>query len=308
MDELAGELGRLFGEAIVGSAGRYSGFHCQITYIALGEVGIVHGKYASDLKIQFPDFNAFAGSPAPLTGAGTHRIRGKEVTVSSDVGVVLSPGATALHFGAGFEHISLVVQARALVGKLAAIIGDLRLGPLEFNPVANLHRPQSLQLSRLLQFVASEAELAWPIPPIMLAEMQQAMMTSFLLANTSNYSGLLHGVPGAAAPRQVRLAEQYIEEHWDQPITIEALVAASNVSARSLFMAFKRGRGYTPMDFVKRVRLGHARQMLSGPIVGTTVSAVAFECGFGNPGHFARDYRDQFGEHPSETLRRARGS
>jgi transcriptional regulator GlxA family with amidase domain len=133
------------------------------------------------------------------------------------------------------------------------------------------------------------------------------MMTSLLLASVSNYSGLLHGEPVAAAPWQVRRAEQFIEANWDQPITIEMLVAATNVSARSLFSSFKAGRGYSPMDFVKRVRLGRARQKLSRPYAETSVSAVAFECGFGNPGHFARDYRHHFGERPSETLRRGRG-
>ncbi len=132
------------------------------------------------------------------------------------------------------------------------------------------------------------------------------MMTSFLLTNPNNYSGLLHGEPLAAAPWQVRLAEQFIETNWDQPITIEALTAATNVSARSLFSSFKAARGYSPMDFVKRVRLGRAWRKLSKPDAETSVSAVAYECGFGNPGHFAVDYRRQFGERPSETLRRGR--
>ena len=65
----------------------------------------------------------------------------------------------------------------------------------------------------------------------------------------------------------------------------------TNVSARSLFSAFKAGRGYSPMDFVKRVRLSRARQKLSGPDAETSVTGIAYECGFGNPGHFAIDYR-----------------
>jgi transcriptional regulator GlxA family with amidase domain len=134
-----------------------------------------------------------------------------------------------------------------------------------------------------------------------------AMMTSFLLANANNYSGLLLGEPIAAAPWQVRRTEQFIEANWDQPITIEALAAAINVSARSLFASFKAGRGYSPMDFVKRVRLGRARQKLSRPDAETSVTDVAFACGFGNPGHFAKDYRETFSESPSETLRRGRG-
>jgi transcriptional regulator GlxA family with amidase domain len=199
------------------------------------------------------------------------------------------------------------VRPAALMGKLTAIVGDLRLGPLHFHPAINASAPQSKRLQRLLRFIATEAELPPPMPPIMQTELQQAMMTSLLLATANNYSRLLHGAPAAAAPWQVRRAEQFIEANWDQPITIEALTAPTNVSARSLFSAFKSGRGYSPMDFVKRVRLGRTWQKLSRPDAGTSVSAVAFECGFGNPGHFAVDYRHHFGERPSETLRRGRG-
>jgi transcriptional regulator GlxA family with amidase domain len=45
--------------------------------------------------------------------------------------------------------------------------------------------------------------------------------------------------------------------------------------------------------------------MLATPDLETSVTSVAFVCGFGNLGHFARDYRETFGERPSETLSRA---
>jgi transcriptional regulator GlxA family with amidase domain len=45
--------------------------------------------------------------------------------------------------------------------------------------------------------------------------------------------------------------------------------------------------------------------MLSAPDAETSVTKVAFACGFGNLGHFARDYRKAFGERPSETLAQA---
>jgi AraC-like DNA-binding protein len=280
--------------------------HCRIRYVPLGDVGIIHGQYGSGLKLTFPDFNAFVQGVA-LNGAGAHQIGGRAVTVSKGTGVVIPPGGVTLHYGPEFEHLTMSVRPAALMGKLAAIVGDLRLGPLHLNPAVSGRDPQSKRLERLVRFVATEVELSWPMPPILQSELQQAMMTSFLLANANNYSGLLRGEPAAAAPWQVHRAEQFIEANWDQPITIEALAAATNVSARSLFSSFKAGRGYSPMEFVKRVRLGRARQKLSRPGDETSVSAVAFECGFGNPGHFAVDYRHHFGEHPSDTLRRGRG-
>lgn len=304
-DEFAAFVSQSVGRVSVEPDGRNAALHCRLSHIPLGDVGIFHGRYDTAFRIRFFDFNTFVGSPNPLKGAGAHRIGGTEVTVSKGHGVILSPGVVMLHYGPGFEHLSLAVRPAALISKLEAILGDLRLGPLRFDPAVHGGELQSKQLERLVRFVA--AELAWPMPPIMQAELQQSLMTSFLLANTNNYSGLLHGEPAAAAPWQVRITEQFIEANWDQPITIEALAAATTVSARSLFTSFKAARGCSPMDFVKRVRLGRARQKLSTPDASTSVTAVAFECGFGNPGHFATDYRDHFGERPSETLRRGRG-
>jgi AraC-like DNA-binding protein len=307
-DEFAAGLGRLVGRVWLEPLGRNAKFHCRMSYLALGDVGIYHGEYDTGFKARFPDFNTFVGSPAPLKGAAAHETGGAEVTVSKGHGVVVSPGGVTLHFSPQFEHLSLGVRSAVLTPKLAAIVGDLRLGPLRFDPAVIASAPQAKRLERLLRFVAAEFDASpSPMPPIMQSELQQAMMTSFLLANANNYSRLLLGEPEAAAPWQVRRAEQFIEANWDQPITIEALAAATNVSARSLFSSFKAGRGYSPMDFVKRVRLDRARRKLSRPDAETSVTAVAFECGFGNPGHFARDYRDRFGERPSETLGRGRG-
>jgi transcriptional regulator GlxA family with amidase domain len=59
------------------------------------------------------------------------------------------------------------------------------------------------------------------------------------------------------------------------------------------------------MAFAKMVRLKHARRMLSSGDPEASVTLVAFACGFGNLGHFARDYRQTFGERPSATLAKA---
>ncbi|MGD0531698.1 MAG: helix-turn-helix domain-containing protein [Methyloceanibacter sp.] len=66
--------------------------------------------------------------------------------------------------------------------------------------------------------------------------------------------------------------------------------------------------GCSPMLFVKQVRMRHAKAMLTTPEAGTSVTSVAFACGFSNLGHFAKDYFQGFGELPSETLRAKKGS
>ena len=60
------------------------------------------------------------------------------------------------------------------------------------------------------------------------------------------------------------------------------------------------------MAFAKMVRMRHSKEMLAAANSKTSVTAVAFACGFGNLGHFAKGYCDTFGERPSETVARAR--
>jgi transcriptional regulator GlxA family with amidase domain len=61
------------------------------------------------------------------------------------------------------------------------------------------------------------------------------------------------------------------------------------------------------MAFAKAVRLRHARAALMSGDPSTSVTATAFKCNFASPGHFARDYRNAFGELPSQTVSRMRG-
>ena len=60
------------------------------------------------------------------------------------------------------------------------------------------------------------------------------------------------------------------------------------------------------MEFARRLRLEHARRMLEQPSPATTVTDVAFACGFGDLGRFARDFQRMFGERPSALLARRR--
>jgi PAS domain S-box-containing protein len=95
---------------------------------------------------------------------------------------------------------------------------------------------------------------------------------------------------------------QHIVEHWNEPISLKALGRLCGVSPRSIHNHFA-AEGTTPNRHIKQVRLRYARQMLKNAPGGTTVTAVAVQCGFSNLGHFAKDYRQEFGEAPSETIK-----
>jgi AraC-like DNA-binding protein len=178
-----------------------------------------------------------------------------------------------------------------------------------FEPLLDFRRAENGLWRRLVWFLIGEIENhGGVLPQGALGEIEQVLLLTFFKANPNNCSHLLAVPVRGSAPWQVRRAEEYIEAHWDQPITVEALALATNSSARSVFHSFRRSRGYSPMAFVKLVRMRHARKMLMHPLPTTSVTDVAFACASSNLGHFAKDYCTLFGERPSETLNAARGA
>ena len=106
----------------------------------------------------------------------------------------------------------------------------------------------------------------------------------------------------------MRRVEEFIEANWNQPVSIDAIAEITGISARAIFRAFRRSRGYSPMAFAKKVRLRHAQELLVAPDEDTTVTGIALKCGFANPGHFAREYREVFGHLPSHSLARSKAN
>ena len=89
------------------------------------------------------------------------------------------------------------------------------------------------------------------------------MQIAFLYASRHAFSHLLENQECMPAPWVVRRIEEFIEAHWQEPITIDRLAAEAGVSARAIFRAFERSRGYSPMAFAKTIRLKRAREILT---------------------------------------------
>ena len=103
---------------------------------------------------------------------------------------------------------------------------------------------------------------------------------------------------------RIRLAEEYLLAHLDQPVSRVALAEACGTSIRSLSRGFGRRQGMGRMEFLRQRRLEAARsELLMATREEATVTQVAMRYGFSHPSAFAAAYRARFGESPSETLR-----
>jgi AraC-like DNA-binding protein len=111
--------------------------------------------------------------------------------------------------------------------------------------------------------------------------------------------------PGHPAPAVVRRAVAFIDANAGRPVTTGDIAAAARVGARALQLGFRRHLDVTPMEYLRRVRLGHAHQELlaADPTTGATVTAIARRWGWASPAKFAAAYRRAYGQNPGRTLR-----
>jgi transcriptional regulator GlxA family with amidase domain len=71
-----------------------------------------------------------------------------------------------------------------------------------------------------------------------------------------------------------------------------------------LQLGFRQFRDTSPAAAIRQVRLEAVRQILAFGESAQTVTDVAYQYGFTNPGRFSGLYKEMFGVSPADDLRR----
>ncbi len=115
-------------------------------------------------------------------------------------------------------------------------------------------------------------------------------------------------VPPASPRRRVVVQSlNYMRKNLSTPLKLEDLCREAGVSERTLIYAFKQHMGVTPKAYLNISRLNKVRQELEC-FHATSVTDAATRWGFWHMGQFSADYKRFFGELPSQTLSRFRGT
>jgi AraC-like DNA-binding protein len=104
-----------------------------------------------------------------------------------------------------------------------------------------------------------------------------------------------------------RKAYGFLRDCGDQVPSIREVCAVTGASYSTLERGFREIYGIGPKALMTSMRLSGARRALLHPSQTTTVTDVALHWGFLEFGRFSAQYRQRYGEVPSETLRRALG-
>jgi AraC-like DNA-binding protein len=100
----------------------------------------------------------------------------------------------------------------------------------------------------------------------------------------------------------VEKARRVIESEYSSPLALHDLAAAAGLSRSQLIAAFKSHVGYTPHDYLRRVRVEEAKRLLAG---SKGVTETAFEVGFGSLSGFEEAFARIVGTKPIEYRKKA---
>ncbi|MCP4750175.1 MAG: helix-turn-helix domain-containing protein [Proteobacteria bacterium] len=101
----------------------------------------------------------------------------------------------------------------------------------------------------------------------------------------------------------LRISESigFLENNYDQPITLEQLAQMAHMSKRSFQRVFKTIIGEPPINYLLKLRLSRAKELLLSTRMDIT--QIAFDTGFNDSNYFARKFKSTCGLSPRQYRR-----
>ena len=103
--------------------------------------------------------------------------------------------------------------------------------------------------------------------------------------------------------RRLCRGRDLLASEYQSPVRLEQAAREACLSEFHFHRLFRTSFGETPHDFLTRLRMQRARQMLAS---ARTVTEVCFEIGYQSLGSFSSKFRAQFGRSPAQFQREVR--
>ena len=133
-----------------------------------------------------------------------------------------------------------------------------------------------------------------------------ANVVALVIARIGDTSGQHSPIEISESMRRIhiaKIAQDYIESHYQEAVHIEDLCRLSAVGVRTLQRYFREYFDLPMSQYLKAVRLDSARrELVTANSSETSVTTIAMTHGCVHLGRFAVEFRDRFGVSPHEVL------
>jgi AraC-like DNA-binding protein len=256
--------------------------------------------YHGDFTVSFPDPQDEITFVIPTAG----KIVFKHVTESvgvAQVGLAIDKAdIRSMHFLDNHAQHGISINRGQLTERLSALLGKPILQKIVFEPMVDLNVAGFQGIKALIDLATgTEFDLLIHAGTLMPSRLREMLVDAVLEAWPHNFTEALRRPAPLIAPRHVKLAVEYIQEHPDNLVSGADLARLSNVSQRALQEGFRRFVGTSIVTYQRQVRLERAYAALSQP--GTqSVTEVALRFGFSNVGRFSQYFQTAYGVSPAD--------
>ena len=237
------------------------------------------------------------------------QIAGQDFSMSRGALLAFRPNERETHIRPGKTGIRAAITVQVPIARMNALLQDMGTSVEAAFPhdgVA-LHGEAGKTLARLLPQLADDIFHRAGSLPCRVEQEIKLLIDEILCEMIGQRVEVPASRKVFPAFHRVRQAEDLMQAHSDEPISMAKLAEGLGVSLRSLQLAFAEVYGgCSPRDILNRIRLEKARaRLLASPQDGQ-VTTVAMDSGFFHLGRFSQAYARAYGEKPSETLARRR--
>ncbi|HVQ98373.1 MAG TPA: AraC family transcriptional regulator [Mycobacterium sp.] len=306
IDEAADVLTRVFVPAKVNAIGM-TRLELRMNVVQFPVLTAGHVRFGADVDIQVDEVSDYY-IDVPLTGQAVNRWRdGWLEKTSVGSAAVFSPGTPCeLGWSADCQQVCIKVMQPEMQRQLEAMLNHPAPQPLVFSRRMDMKTAGSSGWFDLVRLLARDAGRSNGLLAHRLAleNLQHLLIQGLLLVQPHNYAEALADGDRAGSGAVVKHAIDLMHAQPEIPWNSVELARATGVSARALQKAFQRSGQPPPMTYLRRLRLSRAHADLAGSSAESiTVTTIAGRWGFLHLGRFSEQYRQLFGESPSQTLR-----
>jgi AraC-like DNA-binding protein len=278
-----------------------------LNFLQSHKLTVGHLNYGADAELLVPAMLDCYHLNLTIGGATQVSQAGRTASTSAGRrGVLFDPRSPfTVRWSPEAVQYAIKLPRTQLEDHLAGLLGRSVDGPIGFAMTVDLTRPAGRNLLSAVHFL--RGELARPgglaTSPLARDQLEAFVMTQVLLAVPHDRLEELTAPSVPAQRTRVGRVIDFIDSHADQPLTVTDLTRVGGVGMRALQAGFRETVGMTPLAYLRTTRLDRVRAELIATAGERSVTEVALRWGFSHLGRFAGQYRAQFGEAPSDTVR-----
>ena len=192
-DELSAALSPYFGNPIVEPERRSSSFHVQLNICRLKRIALTYSTSSDAFGIDVYE-NSRLLHGFPVQGIAEHLNNGMSVYNSPERGAVGQPGSLKLSYGPNFEIFAVFLDPAALSDVLSGLVGGPLTRKLKLDRTDDPRKREAPMIRNLVRILIAELDRETSdLSPLVIAEIEQAIMVAYLSGVPHNYSDQLNG-------------------------------------------------------------------------------------------------------------------